>query len=128
MRNALRFAAGLALGAIALGGDARACGGCFHPPTADSVVTGHRMARMDGVDLIGGIRALDPGVPIIMLSGYVDALGLTESNTGADLVLAKSANEAAHLVRAVSRLLRLKAAKKPPASQRSKLKARRQSV
>src|SRR5262249_26457206 len=23
--------------------DASACGGCFHPPTADSIVTGHRM-------------------------------------------------------------------------------------
>jgi hypothetical protein len=44
MRNALELATGLVLGAITLGGDARACGGCFHPPTADSVVTGHRMA------------------------------------------------------------------------------------
>ncbi len=94
----------------------------------DLVVTGHRMARMNGVDLIGRIRAVDPAVPIIMLSAYVDALGLTEANTGADLVLAKSANEVAHLIRAVSRMLRLKAAKKPPASQRSTLKARRQSV
>jgi CheY-like chemotaxis protein len=100
----------------------------FSKAKFDLVVTGQRMARMNGVELIGKIRGLDQAVPIIMLSGFVDALGLTEANTGADLVLAKSANEVTHLIRAVSRLLRLKAAKKPPASQRSTLKARRRSV
>ena len=100
----------------------------FSKARFDLVVTGHRLARMDGVELIGGIRALNPAVPVIMLSGYVDALGLTEANTGADLVLAKCANEVTHLIRAVSRLLRLKAAKKPPASQRSALKAKRRSL
>jgi hypothetical protein len=44
MRSALTLATGLVLGAITTGGDAGACGGCFHPPSADSVVTGHRMA------------------------------------------------------------------------------------
>jgi hypothetical protein len=29
---------------LAVGHDARACGGCFQPPTVDSVVSGHRMA------------------------------------------------------------------------------------
>jgi CheY-like chemotaxis protein len=70
------------------------------------------MPKMNGAELIREIRVLDQSVPIIMLSGYVEALGLTESNTGADLVLTKSANEVTHLVRAVSRLLRLKATKK----------------
>lgn len=37
---------GLTIGLVAaqVSSNAWACGGCFHPPTADSVVTGHRMA------------------------------------------------------------------------------------
>src|SRR5262252_10264803 len=34
----------LVISSLAFGRDARACGGCFHPPTVDSIVTGHRMA------------------------------------------------------------------------------------
>ena len=84
----------------------------------DLLITGHRMAKMNGIDLIKKIRGFEPRIPVILLSGYVDALGLTEDNTGADLVLAKGANEVTHLVRAVSRLLRQKATKKPPAVHR----------
>jgi CheY-like chemotaxis protein len=99
----------------------------FSKSKFDLVITDHRMARMNGVELIRRIRGLDPAVPVIMLSGYVDSLGLTEANTGADLVLAKSANEVTHMVRAVSRLLRPKAAKKPPAVQKPVTKAVRKS-
>jgi CheY-like chemotaxis protein len=81
----------------------------------DLVVTEYKMGRMNGVELIKKIRGLEPAIPVIMLSGYVEALGLTESTTGADVVLAKSANEVPQLMRAVSRLLRRKA-KKPPGS------------
>jgi CheY-like chemotaxis protein len=84
----------------------------------DLVITDHRMARMNGVELIRRIRGTHPDIPVIMLSGYVEALGLTESNTGADLVLAKNSTEVTHLIRGVSRLLRQRAAKKPPKSQR----------
>ena len=42
---------------------------------------------------------------IILLSGFVEPLGLTEENTGADAVIAKSVNEPAHLVRSVKRLM-----------------------
>ncbi len=83
----------------------------------DLVVTEYKMGKMNGVELIKRIRGLELSVPVIMLSGYVDALGLTESTTGADLVLAKSANEVTHLLRAVSRLLRQRV-KKPVGSQR----------
>ncbi len=45
MRIALSLAAGIVLGALAVGADAEACGGCFVPPSAaDALVTGHRMA------------------------------------------------------------------------------------
>jgi hypothetical protein len=47
----------------------------------------------------------------------VDALGLSEDNTGADVVIQKSANEVSHLVRAVARLLRKKPVKKPAGSE-----------
>jgi CheY-like chemotaxis protein len=93
----------------------------------DLVVTDHRMPRMSGVELIRKIRGIAPAVPVILLSGYVEALGLTESNTGADLVLAKNATEVTHLIRGVSRLLRQKSVKKPPASQRMAPKAKRKS-
>jgi hypothetical protein len=54
---------------------------------------------------------------VILLSGQVEALALTTENTGADVVLAKSANEAVQLARSIKRLLNRPAARKPPASQ-----------
>ena len=90
----------------------------FSKAKFDLVITDHRMARMNGVELIRRIRAVHPDIPVIMLSGYVEALGLTEANTGADMVLAKNATEVTHLIRGVSRLLRQRAAKKPPKSQK----------
>ena len=90
----------------------------FSKAKFDLVVTDHRMARMNGVELIRRIRATHPDIPVIMLSGYVEALGLTESNTGADMVLPKNSTEVTHLIRGVSRLLRQRAAKKPPRSQK----------
>ncbi len=80
----------------------------------DLVVTDYKMPRMDGVELIARLRKQIPDVPIILISGFVDALGLSEGSTGADVVIQKSANEVSHLVRSVARLLRRK---KPPASE-----------
>jgi len=78
----------------------------------DLVVTDYRMPRMDGLELIAGLRKLAPDVPIVLISGFVDSMGLNEDNTGADVVIQKSANEVAHLVRSVNRLLRRKPARK----------------
>lgn len=69
------------------------------------VITDYKMPGQTGVDFIKEIRALSASVPVILLSGFVDALGLTEGNTGADVVIMKSANEVTHLVRAVNRHL-----------------------
>jgi len=91
----------------------------FSSSKFDLVVTDQRMGRMDGSELIRRIREQEPSARIIMLSGYVEALGLTEASTGADIVLAKGANEVVHLVRGVARLLRLRPPKKPAASQKS---------
>ena len=86
------------------------------------LITDYKMPRMDGLELIQRVRGLSHDTPIILLSGYADALGMTEANTGADSVIAKSANEVTHLVRAVNRLLRRPAPskKKPMGLQRAK--------
>jgi CheY-like chemotaxis protein len=83
--------------------------------TFDVVVTDERMPRMNGTEMIPKIRRHNPHARIILLSAFVDHLGLTEESTGADVVLAKSADEAKQLVRSVKRLVNL-AARKPPIS------------
>ena len=82
----------------------------------DVVVTDYRMPKMNGVEMIARIRQRDAHARIVLLSGFVEPLGLTEENTGADSVIAKSANEPGHLVRAVKRLLNA-GKRKPPSSQ-----------
>jgi CheY-like chemotaxis protein len=90
----------------------------FVTSTFDVVVTDYRMPLMNGVELIERIRQIDANARIVLLSGFVEPLGLTEANTGADSVIAKSANEPAHLSRAIKRLLGANGTKrKPPVSQ-----------
>lgn len=97
----------------------------FSENSYDLVLTDFRMPRMDGIQLIREVRKLDSAMPIILLSGFADALGLDEETTGADIVIQKSANEVNLMVRAVRRLLRQKTARKPPVSQRGAARARR---
>jgi CheY-like chemotaxis protein len=99
----------------------------FNDGRFDLVITNYRMPSMDGLELIIGLRKLVPNQPVILISGFVDALGLNEEGTGADVVIQKSAHEVSHLVRAVSRLLRKKPVKKPPVSEAA-AQARRKSV
>lgn len=99
----------------------------FAAHAIDLVVTDYKMPRMDGLDLICRLRVQAPGLPIVLLSGFAEALGLGEASTGADVVLQKSANEVSHLVRAVNRLLRRKPARKPPSGE-SGLKGKRKTV
>jgi CheY-like chemotaxis protein len=94
----------------------------------DLVVTDYKMPKMTGADVIARIRLQRPAVPVVLISGMVDALGLNEQNTGADFVLAKSSNEVSHLIRAVNRLLRAKTPKKPARSQSNAPRAKRKSV
>jgi CheY-like chemotaxis protein len=97
----------------------------FSRGTFDLVITDYKMPKMNGHELIKRIRSLAANVPIILISGYAEALGMTEANTGADAVIAKSANEVTHLVRSVNRLLRRATPKKPPASHRTSARAKR---
>jgi CheY-like chemotaxis protein len=98
----------------------------FQAGKFDVVVTDYRMPRMNGGELIQRIRALDPNARIILLSGFVEPLGLTEQNTGADAVIAKSANDPAHLWRTVKRLVN-RTVRKPPGSQKA-LQARATAI
>jgi CheY-like chemotaxis protein len=81
----------------------------------DLIVTDYRMPSMDGVALITALRERDFQNPIILLSGFLAYLGLTEETTGADLLIQKSSNETEQLIRGVKRLL--SAPKKPVGSQ-----------
>jgi CheY-like chemotaxis protein len=91
----------------------------------DLVVTDYKMPRMDGLEFIVRIRKMAPECPVILISGFVDTLGLSEENTGADVVIQKSANEVSHMVRSVARLLRRKPAKKPAGSEGAAVRAKK---
>jgi CheY-like chemotaxis protein len=86
----------------------------------DVVVTDFKMPRMNGIELIQRLRTLNPNARVVLLSGFVDPLGLTEDSTGADVVLAKSSHEPQQLVRAVKRLASSRNLRKPVASQQGR--------
>lgn len=87
----------------------------------DLVVTDYLMPDLNGSEVIAQIRSLNKEVPIVMLSGYVEKIGLTEEQIGADIVLAKGPEEDRDLMRAVRRLLK----KKPQSEQPRTRKTRR---
>jgi len=70
----------------------------------DVVVTDYPMQQMNGSELIHLIRQSGSPARIIMLSGFAAAMGMTETSTGADQVIAKSNKEVPELLRAVKRL------------------------
>lgn len=100
----------------------------FSQQKFDLVITDYKMPRMNGLQLIERIREREPSIPIILLSGFVDALGLDEASSGADIVIQKSANEVTHLIRSVSRLLQRKAPRKPAAAQQSQATAKHKTL
>jgi CheY-like chemotaxis protein len=70
----------------------------------DIVVTDYKMPGMNGVELIGLIRQASTPARVILLSGRIHDLGLTEKNTGADEVIFKSNKEVPELLRALKKL------------------------
>ncbi len=97
----------------------------FSTGSYDVVVTDYRMPRMNGVEMIAEIRSLNPQARVILLSGFVEPLGLTAENTGADVVLAKNSMEPANLKRSIKRLANRPPVRKPPVSQANALKRSR---
>ncbi len=95
----------------------------FEKQSFDVVVTDYRMPDLNGSEVIAEIRSLNKEVPIVVLSGYVEKIGLTEEQIGADIVLAKGPNEDRDLMRAVRRLVKKKPQSEQPRS-RSALRRR----
>ena len=90
------------------------------------MVTDYKMPGKNGVELIQAIREIAPATRVVLISGFVDAMGMTEESSGADVVIMKSANEVLQLVRAVNRLSKRSAAKQP-ARAKSSLKLKKSS-
>lgn len=86
----------------------------------DLIITDYKMAPMDGLQLISSVRSRGLEVPIILLSGFADTMGLKTDATGANVVMQKSAHEVSTLVRHTKRLL--SPARKPAGSQRRSVK------
>jgi CheY-like chemotaxis protein len=95
----------------------------FESGKFDVVVTDYRMPRMNGIEMIVKIRERDAAARIILLSGFVEPLGLNEENTGADAVIAKTSSEPATLARSVKRLLNRAPARKPVGAARAARRA-----
>jgi CheY-like chemotaxis protein len=85
----------------------------FTSEAFDLVITDFKMPKMNGPEFIARLRQHRAEVPVILLSGFVDTLGLTEHSTGANALIQKSANEVPHLTRAVTRLLTRRVPRKP---------------
>ncbi len=85
----------------------------FSTQTFNLVVTDYKMPRLDGIQLIARLRERVPLLPVIMISGFAETLGLNEGNTGANIVIQKNSHEVVALTRAVTRLLTRKAPRKP---------------
>jgi CheY-like chemotaxis protein len=92
----------------------------FGEESYDLVVTDYRMPKLNGAELIVEMRAIRPTIPVILVSGVVNVLGLDEKSTGANVVIPKNSTEITHLIRAVKHLLEVRAPKKPVRSAVSK--------
>lgn len=88
---------------------------CFSAEPFDLVITDYRMPHMSGAKLIAQLREARPEIPVILISGFAETLGLDEATTGANAVIQKGAHEVTQMIREVDRLLgRTKPARKPP--------------
>lgn len=93
----------------------------------DVIVTDYHVGDMKGLELLDNARRVEPALRTILLSSLVDTLGLTETATGADAVVRKDADEVAHVLRAVARLME-RPARKPAASSTPTPQARAKSA
>ena len=73
--------------------------------SVDLIITDYKMVPVNGLELIGRLREGNVSTPVILLTGFASNLGLCPENTGASIVLQKSADELASLLRHIKRLL-----------------------
>ena len=99
--------------------------GKFAEKEFDLVVTDYRMPDLKGPQVVHRLRKRSERVPIVILSGYTEKLGLSKESTGTDAVLAKGPGEESDLTRMIGKLL-----KKKPGSQRagSRISGRRGKI
>ncbi len=71
----------------------------------DLIITDYKMDPVNGLEMIACLRAEQRQTPVILLTGFADALGLRPEATGANVVIQKSANELSSLLRHTKRLL-----------------------
>jgi CheY-like chemotaxis protein len=90
----------------------------------DLIITDYKMSPMNGLQLIESLRKANFRNPIILLTGFAESLGLRTESTGADVVIQKSANEVATLLRHTNRLLQPPAKKPSRSAGRATPKAR----
>ena len=91
----------------------------FQRSRFDVVVTDYRFSGMNGGELIRLIRSADSPARVILLSGFLGVVGLSEDNTGADEVILKSNKEVSELLRAVRKLGSQSPRRRPPSGARS---------
>jgi CheY-like chemotaxis protein len=82
--------------------------------SVDLIITDYRMSPVNGLELIAKVRQASHALPVVLLTGLAESLGLTPENTGADVVNQKSSRELPTLLRTAEKLLH--APKKPPRS------------
>ena len=85
------------------------CGGdalqILDQSSVDLIITDYKMLPVNGLELIDQLHKNNIVAPIILLTGFANNLGLCPENTGANVVLQKSADELASLLRHIKRLL-----------------------
>jgi CheY-like chemotaxis protein len=91
----------------------------FRSQKVDMVIIDYVMPQMNGGEVIREIRRTNPKLPVILLSGYTETLGLEEKVPEADCVMKKGSREVSELTNAMTRLFR-KSMKKPGASVKAK--------
>ena len=82
----------------------------FSEQEFDLVVTDFRMPDLRGSQVLRRIRKQSEHMPVVILSGYVEKLGLTAESTGANAVISKGPQEEQDLIRAIARFTKKKPA------------------
>jgi CheY-like chemotaxis protein len=76
----------------------------FDEQPFDLVVTDYRMPDLHGLQVLHRIRKKNDIVPVVILCGYIEKLGLSEESTGANaLLLSKGPKEEQDLIRVINR-------------------------